>query len=451
MADPHPTILWFRRDLRLGDHPALVAAADQGPVTALFVLDDVLLRSDAGPRTAYLFRTLRALDADLRKHGGQLTVRHGRPEKVLPALVRQIGANAVHVSADYAPYGAARDVRVSKLLGDTPLVRTGSPYAVAPGRVLKDDGEPYKVFTPFHRAWLEHSWPKPADSRPAKMDWHVVDGDPIPDDPKIVADLPDAGEAAARTAWNRFRENHLRSYDQDRDRPDLDHTSRMSPHLKLGTIHPRTMLADLGRSAAPYVRQLAWREFYAAVLHHWPDSAHGYFKPEMAKMAYDTGPEADRSFEAWAGGQTGFPIVDAGMRQLLATGWMHNRLRLIVASFLVKDLHLEWTRGARYFMDHLIDGDLANNQHGWQWTAGTGTDAAPYFRVFNPLTQGKKFDPEGDYVRRWVPELRGLPGEAAHEPWRTDLVPASYPSPIVDHAQERVEALARYAAVTGRG
>lgn len=451
MTDPSPTVLWFRRDLRLRDHPALAAAGEQGPVTALFVLDDVLLRSSAGPRTAYLLRTLRALDADLREHGGRLTLRRGKPEKVLPALVEEIGANAVHISADYAPYGAARDVRVATALGDTPLVRTGSPYAVAPGRVLKDDGEPYKVFTPFHRAWLEHGWREPADSRPATTDWHVIDGDAIPDDPQIDADLPDAGEQAARAAWRCFCGNDLEVYGRDRDRPDLDHTSRMSPHLKLGTIHPRTMLADLGRSAGPYVRQLAWREFYASVLHHWPDSAHGYFKPEMAKMAHDSGAQADRAFEAWACGQTGFPIVDAGMRQLLATGWMHNRLRLIVASFLVKDLHLEWTRGARHFMDHLVDGDLANNQHGWQWAAGTGTDPAPYFRVFNPIIQGKKFDPEGDYVRRWVPELMELPGKQVHEPWTADIAPGNYPSPIVDHAQERVEALARYAAVTGRG
>ena len=295
---------------------------------------------------------------------------------------------------------------------------------------------------------MQHGWRKPADSDPATVTWRVVDGDDVPDDPAIDAELPDAGEQAALAAWASFRDAHLAHYDTDRNRPDLDHTSRMSPHLKLGTIHPRTMLADCGRVGAPYARQLAWRDFYANVLHHWPDSAHGYFKPEMATMTYDTGAAADRAFEAWASGTTGFPIVDAGMRQLLATGWMHNRVRMIVASFLVKDLHLEWTRGARHFMDHLIDGDLANNQHGWQWVAGTGTDASPYFRVFNPISQGQKFDPRGDYVRRWVPELKALSGKAVHEPWAADPVPVGYPAPIVDHATERVEALERYAAVT---
>ncbi|WP_411284128.1 cryptochrome/photolyase family protein [Lapillicoccus sp.] len=448
MPDDRPSILWFRRDLRLGDHPALMAAAEQGPVTALFVLDDRLLRASGAPRTAYLLRTLRALDTDLRKHGGRLVLRRGRPEQVVPALAKEVTARAVHLSADYAPYGAARDRRVEAALGDVPVIATGSPYAVAPGRVLKQDGDPYKVFTPFHRAWLQHGWRRPADSDPATVTWRVVDGDDVPDDPEIDADLPDAGEQAALAAWASFRDEHLAHYEADRNRPDLDHTSRMSPHLKLGTIHPRTMLVDCGRVGAPYARQLAWRDFYAHVLHHWPNSAHGYFKPEMAAMTYDGGAAAGRAFEAWAGGQTGFPIVDAGMRQLLATGWMHNRVRMIVASFLVKDLHLEWTRGARHFMDHLIDGDLASNQHGWQWTAGTGTDASPYFRVFNPISQGQKFDPRGDYVRRWVPELKGLSGKAVHEPWTADPVPVGYPAPIVDHATERVEALERYAAVT---
>ncbi len=450
MPDAAPTIVWFRRDLRLSDHPALAAAAAQGPVTALFVLDDVLLRSNEGPRTAYLLRTLRALDADLRDHGGRLTVRRGRPQAVVPALAREIGAAAVQISADYAPYGSARDQRVAEALGGTPLVRTGSPYAVAPGRVVKGDGSPYAVFTPFYRGWVAHGWRGPADSRPEAVTWRLAEGDPIPPDPPISADLPEAGERAALQAWKRFRDNDLGTYGENRDRPDLDRTSHLSPHLKLGTIHPRTVLADLGASDGPYARQLAWRDFYAAVLHHWPHSATGDLRTQLETMAYDTGATADRHFGAWASGRTGFPIVDAGMRHMLATGWMHNRLRMIVASFLVKDLHIEWTRGARHFMDHLVDGDVANNHHGWQWTAGTGTDPAPYFRVFNPVTQGRKCDPEGDYVRSWVPELRGISGDAVHNPVRAGAA-AGYPAAIVDHATERAEALARYAAVTGGG
>ena len=442
-----PSVMWFRRDLRLRDHPALEAAAKAGSVCALFVLDDVLLKVDEGPRTAYLYRSLRSLDEDLRSHGGRLTVKRGRPDNVIPMLVKEIGASQVHISEDFAPYGKARDARVEQALGDVPLVRTGSPYAVSPGQVMKDDGTPFKVFTPFYRAWSQRGWHSPSTSDASRMSWHPVESVDIPRDPRIHADLFDAGEAAARKAWRAFRDGDLARYNAERDRPDLDSTSHMSVHLKFGEIHPRTMLTDLGRAGPAYRRQLCWREFYAQVLHHWPQSAHGYFQPAMAGMKYDTGQRADERFEAWKQGRTGYPIVDAGMRQLLGMGWMHNRLRLITASFLVKDLHLEWTLGARHFMDYLVDGDLANNQHGWQWTAGTGTDPAPYFRIFNPVLQGKKFDPDGAYVRRWVPELKSLSAKEIHEPWTLSEPPADYPAPIVDHDTERRESLARYQQV----
>ncbi len=444
-----PSVLWFRRDLRLRDHPALEAAAEAGPVCALFVLDDVLLKVDDGPRTAYLYRSLRALDADLRSHGGRLTVKRGRPEHVVPRVAQQIGAASVHISEDFAPYGKARDARVETALGEVPLVRTGSPYAVSPGQVLKDDGQPFKVFTPFYRAWSERGWHRPSTSDPRRIDWHPVDGVDIPREPAIDAELFDAGEAAAHRAWRTFQDDDLARYKDERNRPDLDSTSHMSVHLKFGEIHPRTMLTDLGRSGEAYRRQLCWRDFYAQVLHFWPQSAHGYFQPAMASMLYDTGKQADQRFEAWCAGRTGYPIVDAGMRQLLATGWMHNRLRMIVASFLVKDLHLEWTLGARYFMERLVDGDLANNQHGWQWTAGTGTDPAPYFRIYNPVLQGKKFDPDGAYVRRWVPELKALSAKEIHEPWKLAPPPEAYPAPIVEHDTERKESLARYQQIRG--
>lgn len=443
-------VLWFRRDLRLEDHPALMEAGKDGArVIGLFVLDPTLLSDGGAARVAYLLRTLEGLKKDVHSHGGVLVLRHGRPEQVVPAVVEEAGAEAVHISADYTPYGTARDGRVEEALGDVPLVRTGSPYAVAPGRITKDDGEPYKVFTPFSRAWQQHGWRDPAESHPDDVRWGRLPSDDLPEEPEHSAELPPAGEQAAHERWHDFLEDGLEHYPAERDRPDLDSSSRMSAHLKLGTIHPRTMLADLARigtkAADTYRRQLCWREFYAAVLHHWPASAHGYFVPGMKSMSYASGKAADEAFEAWKEGRTGFPIVDAGMRQLLAEGWMHNRVRMLVASFLVKDLHQEWTRGARHFMDHLIDGDLANNQHGWQWTAGTGTDAAPYFRVFNPLLQGKKFDPQGDYVRRWVPELREVEGAAVHEPWKVDGgLPEGYPEPMVDHAEERKVALDRY-------
>jgi deoxyribodipyrimidine photo-lyase len=229
----------------------------------------------------------------------------------------------------------------------------------------------------------------------------------------------------------------------------------MSAYLKYGCIHPRTLLADLsgqeGEAARRYVTELAWREFYADVLWHRPDSAREYLNPQLQGMEYDSGPDAETLVAAWEQGRTGFPIVDAGMRQLLGEAYVHNRVRMIVASFLVKDLHQEWTRGARYFLRHLVDGDLASNNHGWQWVAGTGTDASPYYRVFNPITQGKKFDPDGTYVKRWVPELRGLDTTHVHEPWTAPGgVPAGYPEPIVDHAQERLVSLDRYNRVRGR-
>ncbi len=446
-------VLWFRRDLRLGDHPALLAAADEGPVTALFVLDDVLRKPSGPARIAFMYRTLRALDTQLREHGGGLVVRRGRPENVVPAVAKETGASSVHVSADFGPYGRARDERVDEALGVIPLVRTGSPYAVAPGRVTKGDGTPFKVYTPFYKAWSEHGWRQPARSKPGAVEWRTVEGTGVPQDPDLPSGLtlPEAGEEAALAAWRRFRGSHLSGYATERDRPDLNHTSRMSPYLKWGSIHPRTILDGLGGGDSAYRKEIAWREFYAAVLYYWPESAREYFQPQLAKLPYSSGKDADQAFRAWTQGRTGYPIVDAGMRQLLAEGWMHNRLRMIVASFLVKDLHIEWTHGARHFMHHLVDGDLASNQHGWQWTAGTGTDAAPYFRVFNPVTQGQKFDPDGDYIRRYVPELHELGGQEIHEPWdRADGLPDGYPERIVDHARARKESLAAYQHLRAR-
>ncbi|MDQ2708303.1 MAG: FAD-binding domain-containing protein, partial [Actinomycetota bacterium] len=254
---------------------------------------------------------------------------------------------------------------------------------------------------------------------------------------------------AAARAWAAFRDGPLADYHSARDRPDLHGTSRLSPYLRFGCLHPRTLLADLARQqgAGPdtYRSELAWREFYADVLWHRPSTARQNADSRFDALPTVDGPEARRRFDAWCAGRSGYPIVDAGMRQLLAEGWLHNRVRMIVASFLVKDLHLPWQCGARHFMRHLVDGDLASNQHGWQWTAGSGTDAAPYYRIFNPTTQGERFDPSGDYVRHYVPELRGVPGKAVHRPWKLPGgPPAGYPPPMVDHTVERKDALARY-------
>jgi deoxyribodipyrimidine photo-lyase len=301
------------------------------------------------------------------------------------------------------------------------------------------------VFTPFRRAWLDHGWAAPAP-RPRAVPWLAVPTDGVPDAPPTDVELPVAGERAARERWRLFVEHGLATYGEHRDRPDLDGTSAMSVPLKYGEVHPRTLLADLAGersdSAATYRSELAWREFHADVLWHHPDAATRSLRTVVPDDAWARGAAADVAFDAWCEGRTGYPLVDAGMRQLRATGAMHNRVRMVVASFLVKDLHIEWQRGARHFLTWLVDGDVSQNQLNWQWVAGTGRDAAPYFRVFNPVLQGEKFDPDGSYVRRWVPELRDVPGRAVHQPWRLGpRAPAAYPARIVDHAAERDVAL----------
>lgn len=443
-----PTVLWFRRDLRLRDLPALLDAAQgDGEVLACYVLDPRLHRSAGPRRLRYLHEALRDLRDQL---DGRLLVTRGRPQQRIPAVAARVGASAVHVSDDFTPFGRRRDDAVRRALGEVPLVASGSPYLVSPGRVGKADGTPYKVFSPFFDAWRRHGWRAPARTGAATASWidpaEVGGADQRVDIPSDGPELDiAAGERAALRQWKRFVADELAGYADDRNRPDLDVTSRMSAHLKFGTVHPRTLAADLGRGkgAQAYLRELAFRDFYAAVLHEWPHSVWWNWNSGFDAMRVDDDTAAETLFEAWKRGRTGFPIVDAGMRQLAEIGWMHNRVRMIVASFLVKDLHLPWQWGARWFLEQLVDGDMANNQHGWQWTAGCGTDAAPFFRVFNPSTQGAKFDPDGAYVRRWVPELRGVADVHA----LGDNRPAGYPAPIVDHARERAEALRRYGEI----
>jgi deoxyribodipyrimidine photo-lyase len=451
------TIIWLRRDLRTSDHPALVEAvreASAGRVLPLYVIDPALWDVAGAPRQAWLLRSLRRLDEDL---DGALVVRRGRPQDVVAAVAAELGGRRgpvrVHVSADAGPYGRRRDDAVAKVLdrAGSALVRTGTPYAVGPGSVLKADGTPYQVFTPYARAWRAHGWPQPAP-RPTRVTWaRTVEGATWPHEPDLgVLELPEAGEAAARRRWLDFRDGALADYAQDRDRADRPGSSQLSAHLKFGEIHPRTLLADLAGAGADRFRtELAWREFYADVLWHRPESARDYYRPQLAAMTWSgAGPAYERHVQAWRTGCTGYPFVDAGMRQLLAEGWMHNRVRMVVASFLVKDLHVEWPVGARHFMRWLRDGDLASNSHGWQWAAGTGTDASPYVRIFNPVSQGRRFDPDGAYVRRYVPQLRHLAGAAVHEPWDApDGYDEGYPERIVDHARERQVSLDRFERV----
>ena len=403
------------------------------------MLDPALWRPAGPARRSYLAASLRSLDATV----GGLALLEGDPVRRVVDAARAVGAERVHVAADFAPHGARRDAAVEQALGEAgiALVRTGSPYAVAPGRLTTQAGTPFQVFTPFRGAWLDHGWSAPA-RRPQHVPWADVRSDGVPDEPATDVRLPPAGEAAAHAHWTQYLHDGLAEYATLRDRPDLDGTSMLSIPLKYGELHPRTLLADLAEApfdVSTFRSELAWREFHADVLWHHPGATQRSLRTVVPEDSWDTGSAA---FEAWAAGRTGYPFVDAGMRQLRALGWMHNRVRMVVASFLVKDLHVRWQRGAAHFLDWLVDGDISQNQLNWQWVAGTGRDAAPYFRVFNPVSQGEKFDPDGSYVRQWVPELRGIPGRAVHQPWKLGLeAPEDYPPPIVDHAVERKVAL----------
>ena len=443
------SIHWFRRDLRINDNPAFNEACNSGEVLPVVLIDPNLWPTWGAPKQAYLIDSLNSLNESLN---GNLVIKHGSAVEVIPELAKKFEVKSVHYASDFSEHGINRDTEIKNKLEKIGIdfVATGSGYAVAPGRVTKDDGTSYKVYTPFYKGWLKHGWRAPAKkpkSLPNFFGKEVSDGLPKRPDVKGVV-IPPAGEQAALERWKWFKKNALSDYSDNRNRPDLDGTSKLSTALKWGEIHPRTLLAELNDSSGheTFRKEIAWREFYADVLFNRQDTVEGYFNPLYSQMKYDTGPKADAKFAAWCEGKTGYPFVDAGMRQLRAEGWMHNRVRMVVASFLVKDLHLEWQLGARYFMQWLLDGDYASNSHGWQWTAGCGTDASPYYRVFNPIGQGQKFDPNGEYIRKYIPELRHITDESIHEPWKVlGGLDHGYPQPIVDHAVERLEALDRLA------
>ncbi len=463
-----PAIVWFRRDLRVHDLPALAEAVrDHEHVLPLFVLDSALLggRFRSAGRTAWMLDALRALDGELRSRGAHLVVREGPPERVLPEVVREAGASAVHCSAETTGFARARDERVAAALGDVPLVRHPGLYIGDLSSLLTQDGRPYTVFSPFFRAWKAQVR-RPVLDAPARIapPPGVAPGripsplelgfDAVPD----LLDCPPASEDAAMEAAARWVRSELPGYGQRRG-VLADDTSRLSVHLRFGTLSPRWLeervLAAGGRDAGRFRFELCWRDFLAAVLLHHPEAARTELQERYrGALSWDDAPDR---LDAWRRGETGYPVVDAAMRQLRVTGWMHNRARMITASFLTKDLHVDWRAGEAHFMEHLLDGDVASNNGGWQWVASTGTDPAPYFqRLFNPVLQATRFDPDGRYVRRWLPELSDVPDRRLAEPWRmTDeeqtaagcVIGVDYPAPIVDHAAERRVAIDRYRSV----
>jgi len=468
-------LCWLRRDLRLTDNQALAAAlAHADRVIPVFVLDPTLLDSPyVGPkRVAFLLGGLRRLDEDLRARGSRLIVRHGDPRDELTALLAEGGAEAIFTEEDLTPYARQRDGGVAERL---PLQRVGGRIVHPPGTVLKAKGTPYTVFTPFSQRWKTLPPPQAGVILPAPD--HLpeppeVGSLPIPEEPALPPTVPfQPGEAEAQRRLRAFVDGDdppIYRYAEARDRPDMDGTSRLSPYLHLGMISTRQAVvaaldaiaaapdAETSKGAETWLNELIWREFYVHILYHFPHVLEQSFRADLRAIPWEND---DAAFAAWCEGWTGYPVVDAGMRQLVETGWMHNRARMIVASFMVKDLLIDWRWGERYFMQHLVDGDSASNNGGWQWTAGTGTDAAPYFRVFNPVLQGKKHDPQGTYVRRWVPELAQVPDRFIHQPWKMPpgvqqqagcVIGQDYPAPIVDHAWARERTLAAYAQARER-
>ncbi len=430
---PASAVWWVRRDARLYDNPALLHAQAAGPVAAVFAWVPAL-HFWSGRRVAHLARVLWSLNQDI---GGTLGVRKATAADAVLATAREHDARTVWAAREFSPAGVAEQDQVREALqADGRELRfAGSPYAVDPGIVTKGDGTEYKVFTPFRNAWRDHGWDAPhpkADpgafvttASDVSLDLYAAHGDST----DLVSPQREFREERVLADARHFAEARLDDYDSTRDLPAANGTSSLSVPLAYGQIHPRTILdwtaRDATASARVYESEIAWREFHADVLWHYPAARRESLKPVLADDAWNTGKEADAAFVAWREGLTGYPLVDAGMRELRATGTMHNRVRMVVASFLVKDLHLPWQRGADYFRRALLDYDHAQNQLNWQWVAGTGRDASPFFRVFNPTTQLEKFDPDHQYVRRWIP----------------DLDTPAYPEPIVDHAVERLATL----------
>ncbi len=461
------SMVWFRRDLRLSDNAALLAGMQRGEVVPVYVIDPVLLNSDrvGVRRIAWLAANLRELDRSLRERGSRLIVRRGEPAAELIKLARETQAANVFFNLDLTPYARKRDQRVALELEQHGItVESFDDMTVHhPEEVVTLTGRPYQVFTAFKKAWL--SLPKlaadQAETLPEQMAL-TVEVPSLTLDHGDAIELPAAGESAALDRLNDFLEETIYGYGSGRNLLDRQATSFLSPYLRFGALSIRQAywgakaaieLADSQEAQAgaeAWLNELIWREFYQALLYHFPQTIHQPLREQFANFEWL---EDDGAFCAWREGRTGYPVVDAAMRMLNVTGWMHNRARMIVASFLTKDLLIDWREGERYFMQQLIDGDSASNVGGWQWAAGVGADAQPFFRVFNPTLQGQRFDPEGVFVKQWLPELSGVPIEMVHEPWKLSasdqrkygvILGRDYPVPIVDHNFARDRALRHY-------
>jgi len=459
--------MWFRRDLRVRDHPALVAAAAHERCVPVFVFDARLLTTGRFPsvvRTQFMLGCLAELDGALRERGGKLVVRFGRPEEEIPRLCAELGAGDLYFTADVAPWARGRDQRVINALDSVRAhAMPGACVVDDPAAIRTKTDRPYTVFSPFARTWRMVPRREVLNAPQAVRTPAKVKAGELPSLAELGLSEPPSrgtfapGEEAARRQATSFLRTGVEQYADRRDAPKGG-SSRLSPYLRWGCLSALkldTRVAELsGPGPEDYRTELAWRDFYAAVLMHFPYVTHHEFQERMRELAWEDPAE---HLGAWTEGRTGYPLVDAGMRQLAHEGWMHNRVRMVVGSFLTKDLHLDWREGERVFMERLLDGDMAANNGGWQWIASTGTDPKPYFqRLFNPVTQHETFDPDGEYVRRWCPELAHVPAKRLSKPWTMSAeeqaaagcqIGEDYPVPIVDHAQERRRAVERYRAV----
>jgi deoxyribodipyrimidine photo-lyase len=459
-------ILWMRRDLRLSDNPALIAAAAADRLVPMFCLDQRLLegRHRSGSRTQFMLECLHDVDRSLRELGSRVVIRHGAPELELAALARDVGAGTVHAAADVGPYARRRDQAVSSALaadGIELVLHPGVFVVDDPAEIRTGDGGHYTVFTPYHRSWerAPRREPLPRPGSLPGLPAGIKTG-PIPALKALglsqpLAEPPAGGERAARARLDAFLDDGVDDYHEQRDALAHDGTAALSPYLHFGCVSPLDVEQRLPDSpgAAELRRQLCWRDFYAQVLRCSPRNARSEHQQRYRGMRWS---RARRHFDAWREGRTGYPIVDAAMRQLLREGWIHNRGRMIVGSFLTKDLGIDWRWGERWFMELLVDGDEASNNGNWQWIASVGVDPQPPARrIYNPTRQQERFDPDGVYVRRYVPELERVPDEYLAEPWTMPaevqaasdcIIGSDYPAPIVDHAQARREALQRFAA-----